>query len=213
MRAHASTGGGLPAISVLLASEFGVARDGLRALLEREGDLRVVGEASSPDRLVALVEELAPDIVIVDPRPLLDYELLEAIRCVQLRSRVLLVDHPPTRTGPSRLLPASVYVGPESGASELVQAIRQAAPRGVRAGTSTADARLTKREWEVLRLSAEGLTSTAIARRLGISPRTAEAHRANVMRKLRLGNRAALVRYALAHRVIELSSVPDPPAR
>jgi DNA-binding CsgD family transcriptional regulator len=61
---------------------------------------------------------------------------------------------------------------------------------------------LTAREREILQLVAEGHSSTAIARRLGISARTAEAHRANVMRKLRLRNRAALIRYALSRGVL-----------
>lgn len=198
-------------IAVVVASEFGVARDGLRALLDREHDLCVVGEAT-PDRLVAIVERLAPDIVVVDPRPLLDDHFLEAIRKVQTRTRILLVDRLPGGKRAARLLPVSVYVGPDSDAAGLVRAIRDTAPRAPsedRVRSTATGATLTARESQVLRMSAEGLTSADVAQRLGISPRTAEAHRANAMRKLKLRNRAELVRYALVHGVIDLSTWPE----
>jgi DNA-binding NarL/FixJ family response regulator len=108
------------------------------------------------------------------------------------------------------------YVVKQSDVADLLRAVRTVA-RGrrylgaplsddsidvwmARANRATADPydTLTGREHEILQLVAEGYSSTAIARRLTISARTAEAHRANVMRKLRLRNQAALIRYALS---------------
>jgi DNA-binding CsgD family transcriptional regulator len=84
--------------------------------------------------------------------------------------------------------------------------------RAERGGRDPYDA-LTAREREILQLVAEGYSSTAMARRLAISARTAEAHRANVMRKLRLRNRASLIRYALSRGVLPPSLPPPPEVR
>jgi DNA-binding NarL/FixJ family response regulator len=123
---------------------------------------------------------------------------------------------------------ADGYVGKDANAADLVHAIREVAAGrrylsppfteqqledySQRAGTAGADlyASLTPRERQVLQLAAQGLRNREIAEHLGISPRTAESHRAKVMSKLGLRREADLVRFALRHGILPLDLEPSP---
>ena len=209
---------------ILLADDQQVMRQGLRCLLEREADLQVVGETSDGLEVIPLVERLKPDVLITDiTMPgLYGLEVTRRVREQAPGTGVVVLSRYPNEWYVTEALRRGAfgYVVKQSDAAELLRAVRLVArgrrylgaplsedsidvwmARAARAGTDPYET-LTAREREILQLVAEGHSSTAIARRLGISARTAEAHRANVMRKLRLRNRAALIRYALSRGVL-----------
>lgn len=217
--------------TVVLADDHQVVREGLRLLLEAQPALSVVGEASDGLDAADLVERLKPDVLVVDlVMPGLGG--LDVAREVKRRSpktRIVILSMHSSDSFVLEALKngASAYVLKDSSAAELVQAIktvlagrRYLSPplsqkaiddyvkraQGTEAGLYET---LTTREREVLHLAAEGLGNPAIGERLGISPRTAETHRAHVMEKLGLQNTAALVLYAL-HRGLVLAKTPDP---
>jgi DNA-binding NarL/FixJ family response regulator len=209
---------------ILLADEQQVVRQALRCLLERESDLQVVGETSDGLEIVPLVERLKPDVLITDVAMpgLYGLEVARRVREQAPGTGVVILSRYPNEWYVTEALRRGAlgYVVKQSDVSDLLRAVRAAA-RGrayvgallsedsldvwlARASRATADPydTLTAREREILQLVAEGSSSTAIARRLAISARTVEAHRANVMRKLRLRNRASLIRYALSRGVL-----------
>ncbi|HXD95359.1 MAG TPA: response regulator transcription factor [Candidatus Acidoferrum sp.] len=205
---------------ILLADDQQVVRQALRCTLERESDLQVVGETSDGLEIVPLVERLKPDVLITDVAMpgLYGLEVTRRVHEQAPATGVVILSRYPNEWYVTEALRRGAlgYVVKQSDVADLLRAVRTVA-RGrrylgaplsddsidvwmARANRATADPydTLTGREHEILQLVAEGYSSTAIARRLTISARTAEAHRANVMRKLRLRNQAALIRYALS---------------
>jgi two-component system response regulator NreC len=209
---------------ILLADDQQVVRQALRCLLERESDLRVVGETSDGLQIVALVERLKPDVLVTDVvmPGLYGLEVTRRVRESAPGTGVVILSRYLHEWYVTEALRRGAlgYVVKQSDAAELLRAVRAVArgrryigaplsddPVDVwlgRARRASADPydMLTSREREILQLVAEGNSSTAISRRLEISARTVEAHRANVMRKLRLRNRAGLIRYALSRGVL-----------
>jgi DNA-binding NarL/FixJ family response regulator len=209
---------------ILLADDQLVMRQALRCLLEREADFQVVGEASDGLEVLPLVERLKPDVLITDiTMPgLYGLEVTRRVRDQMPATGVVVLSRYPNEwyVTEALRLGAFGYVVTQANAAELLRAVRLVArgrrylgaplseesidvwmARAARAGTDPYET-LTSREREILQLVAEGHSSSAIARRLGISARTAEAHRANVMRKLRLRNQTGLIRYALSRGVL-----------
>jgi two-component system, NarL family, response regulator NreC len=209
---------------ILLADDQQVVRQALRCLLEKEGDLEVVGEASDGLEVLPLAERLKPDVLITDVAMpgLYGLELTRRVREITPGTGVVILSRYLNEWYVTEALRSGAlgYVVRQSDSAELLRAIRMAA-RGrhylgsplnedvldvwmARAARRVPDPydTLTSREREILQLVAEGYSSTGIARRLTISARTAEAHRANAMRKLRLRNQAALIRYALSRGVL-----------
>ena len=213
-------------VTLLLADDHHVVRQGLRALLEAEPDFRVVGEASDGLEVPDLVERLQPRVLIVDlMMPGLNG--LEVTRQVSKRSpqtRVLILSMHSNEAYVLEALRngAAAYVLKDSSATDLVHAVREVAAgrrylspplseRALdtyrqRAKEATLDIyeTLTTREREVLHLAAEGHSGPEIASRLSISHRTVETHRANLMRKLGLQTQTDLVRYALRRGIIPM---------
>lgn len=215
-------------VNVLLADDHPIVRQGLRNLLASEPDFKVIGEASDGLKAIELVNELRPDVLVVDlMMPALNG--LEVIRRAkhdmpELRIIVLSMQNADAYIVDSFKLGASGYVLKETGPAELIQAIRDvvAGQRYLSPGISerltntyeqlsseTIDdpyGRLSNREREVFQLTAEGYTSTEIGARLFISARTAELHRANVMAKLGLHSQNDLIRYALQRGILSLDN-------
>lgn len=193
-------------------------REGLRALLQKEADLEVVAEAADGPSAIRLADEARPDLVVLDlGLPGLDgIEVARQLARSQPELPILVLSMHGDAGSAERALRAGVrgYVLKGVGVADLCEAIR-AVRRGelylsppiaelVREGllVDAAEDPLTAREREVLALVAEGYTARQIAGRLGLSPKTVENHRANIMEKLGVHTIAGLVRYALRNRLI-----------
>jgi DNA-binding NarL/FixJ family response regulator len=217
-------------IHVILADDHAMVRHGIRLLLESEPDIEVIGEAADGLEVAALVERMAPDVLVLDiAMPGLSG--LDVAKEVTRRSPTTRIAMLSMHDSESYVLEAVrsgaiAFIAKGAASGELVRAVRSAAAgrrylrppipeatieeylRRSRGETADVYDLLTRREREVLHLVAEGLSSAAIARRLGISPRTAEAHRASVMRRLGLHGRAELIRYALSRGLVPLDHAP-----
>lgn len=212
-------------ITIVLAEDHHIVRQGLVALLSAEKDLQLVGEAADGLQAAEQVDRHRPAVLVLDlmlPR-LHGLEVVRRVRHEHPDTRILVLsmnaDEPyvveALRSG------ALGYVLKDCATSNLVEAVRAVAAgrrylspalaeraidalfedRG-RPGVDPYDT-LTERERLVLQLAAEGLGNPDVARRLFISPRTAESHRANLMRKLGIKTQTDLVRYAIRRKIIQ----------
>jgi two-component system response regulator NreC len=204
--------------SILLVDDHAMFRAGIKALLEAEGRLQVVGEASSGDEAVDRVRELKPDVVIMD-LSMPGSNGLEATRriaALELDTKVLVLT---VHAEEEYLVPvveagASGYLTKTSADNDLIEAIKVVArgevylpPKATtlllqrykasesEEGASLHD--LSTREQEVLALTAEGYSSREIGKKLFISPKTVDTYRSRIMDKLGLNHRSELVRFAL----------------
>lgn len=216
-------------VTVLLADDHTIVRQGLRALLETEPDLKVVGEVSDGREAVAAARTLRPDIVVMDiAMPALNgIEATRQISSGPSAPRVIILSMYADVEHLVHALQAgaSGYVRKQDADTELVAALRtgtqsqpfltptvdrdlveehlrRARQRSVRGGEEYDP--LTPREREVMQLVAEGEPNKTIAKRLGIAVRTVEAHRASIMRKLSLEDQAGLVRYAVRRGIVSI---------
>jgi two-component system response regulator NreC len=211
-------------IRVLLAEDHTIVRKGLRSILNGEADLEVIGEAEDGREAVRKVEQLLPDVVLMDiTMPALNG--LEATRQIKKRFpevKVLILTMHSTEEYIFQILRAgaSGYVLKQAAITELVSAIRavyggdsflspsisrKVIEEYVRKAETVAENsydRLTDREREVLQLIAEGHSSSEIAELLHISVKTVRAHRAHLMDKLDMHGTAELTQYAIHKGVI-----------
>jgi len=211
-------------ISIIVADDHAIVREGLRRLLEAEPDLEVVGEAEDGREVLTEVERNRPDIVVLDitmPR-MGGLETLDRLRTDHKDTKVVLlsVHNDPPFIQSAIGLRTDGYVLKNGRASEIVTAVREVMNGG--SYFSPAVAReiveqvrsprtespdpftlLSAREREVLHLIAEGLSAKEVASELSISTKTVEAHRTSLMRKLGVRKATELVRYALRHGLIE----------
>lgn len=212
-------------IRILIADDHGVLRAGLRALLNAEPDMEVVGEAVNGDQAQLLAAELQPDIVLMD-LSMPECGGIQATR--QLKEilpdtsvLILTVHEDNSILREAIQCGAAGYILKRAVESELINAIRSvscgelyihpAMTRALLINESTPEVpviqsaveSLTPRECDVLRLVAQGYTNRQIASQLTISVRTVESHRANMMDKLDLHSRVGVVRYATRHGLFE----------
>jgi DNA-binding NarL/FixJ family response regulator len=206
-------------IRVLLVDDHTVLRAGLRALLEAEDDMVVVGEASTGEEGVEAVKRLKPDVVVMDlTMPGAGgLQALKDINALNVGSRVLILTMHAEDEYLLAVLEAggSGYVRKTSADHDLTTAIRAVARDEVYLYPSAAKLllqgfklkkeekesdpvqKLSDRERDVLRMTAEGFSSSEIGEKLFISPKTVDTYRARVMEKLGLTHRSELVRQAL----------------
>jgi DNA-binding NarL/FixJ family response regulator len=208
-------------ITILLADDHAIMRQGLTAILQAEADLKVVGEASNGREVVDLATELCPDIVVMDIG-MPDLNGVEATRQLLARDPKVKVIALSAYTEKQFVLSmlevgACAYVVKASASEELLRAIRAVTQHKKYLSPEVADAvvdsylgrlnpgqesafdLLSPREREVLQLVAEGKTSKMIGVDLGISENTVEIHRRNIMQKLNLHSVAELTKYAVRH--------------
>ena len=216
-------------ITVLLAEDHTIVREGFRKMLELEDDLEVVGEAENGRQAVALVKKLRPAVVVMDiAMPLLNgleatREILKAVPGTRIlilsaHSDDAYIKHA-TKSGAVGFLlkqasshdlsegirevnKGNVFFGPFM-AKRLPERERKSLDRGGR--TKPRKDRLTSREMEVLQLIAEGQANKQIAAELGLGTKTVEKHRERLMAKLNIHDTAGLTRYAINAGIIESS--------
>ncbi len=215
---------------ILLADDHAMLRAGLAVLLNGQPDLEIVGEAADGPEAIKKAQELEPDVLVADIS-MPGMSGLEAIAQVVARNPrircVVLTQHEDDdflfqalRVG------ASGYVNKREAHTELIEAIRTvhrgdaylnpsavkrllkeyAAPQKGSYDRAEADDPLTERQREVLGLIVRGYTNQEIAKRLVVSVKTVEKHKAEVMQKLGLSSRAALVSYALQKGLLTVDS-------
>jgi len=210
-------------IRILIADDHAVVRSGLRAILGSDPDLEIVGEAEDGTQTLDMVERLHPDVVLLDITMPPEDGITTAKRLKEAHPEVIVLFltmhedesllHEALQAG------ASGYVIKRAAESEIIDAIHAVRRGDIYVHPSMTRAllhqpvtslhrrslpaiELTRRELDVLRLLAKGNTNRQIAELLGLSTRTVENHRANLMGKLCLTSRVELVEYAEEHELI-----------
>jgi DNA-binding NarL/FixJ family response regulator len=196
---------------ILIADHHAVVREGLRLHLEAERGWKVVAEAGDGREAVLKAVETMPDVaVLAFALPLLNgVEVSRQIRERLPKTEIVIFTHHNLGHHMSFLRQVGVRdcVHKSEPIAHLIDAVRSAASRkrdfttAVRSRPNGAGSTLSAREREVLQLVAEGYTSKAVGKLLGISSKTVEAHRRNIMRKLDCARSADLVRYAVRHQI------------
>jgi len=203
-------------IRVLIADDHKIVRDGLKRILSAHGEVDVTGEAADGDQALALVRAHEYDLVMVDMSMpgLSGIDLIKRLKLEKPKLRILVLSMHGERQYAARALKAgaSGYLNKDSAAELLVGAIRKIAAGGVHIGDAAAASlisadkapheALSDREFEVLRLLVEGLGPTDIGDKLHLSVKTVSTHKTRILEKLNVSSTAALVRYALDHKLI-----------
>ena len=210
---------------ILLVDDHEIIRKGLRSILEPRKDWVIVGEATTGREAVKKVEELKPDVVVMDIS-MPELNGLEAVRqIVRLvpRTEVLVLTMHESEDLVREVLEAGArgYLLKSDAARQLISAIEtlrlhkpfltsrvnEVVLTGYLGGKplkgETSGGKLTPREREIVQLLAEGMTNKEVATTLHISVKTAETHRTNIMRKLDIHSVSELVRYAVRNHIIE----------
>ncbi len=209
-------------VEVVLADDHLSVRQGLRILLEGEGEYKIVGEASDGHEAIRLARKFQPDIALLDVRmPLLNgLDAARAIRKESPKTCSLLLTAYKEDEYVLDALRAGVrgYILKTLAADDLIDAIHEVLRGGIYLSpgisrtvveafltrNTQSDEILSVRERQVLQLIAEGKSSKEIAGLLGLGVRTAESHRARIMKKLDIHDTAGLVRYAIRKGVLPL---------
>ncbi|MBI2865024.1 MAG: response regulator transcription factor [Chloroflexi bacterium] len=212
-------------LRVLIADDHAVVRAGIRLLLASQQGIDVVGEAKDGIEAVAITRRLAPDIVLMDVAMsgMSGLEATREIRQTNPETRVVMLTMHDDEEYFFQAVAfgASGYILKEATPEDLLMSLRTVSRGGVafhpslarkllddylqrvRAGEECESyGRLTEREQEILRLTAEGRSAREIGEMLALSPRTVERHRANLMEKLDLHNRTEVVQYAIRKGII-----------
>lgn len=213
-------------ISIVIADDHSILRQGLKALLDAEKDLKVIGEAANGVQALEICEKLHPNILVLDiSMPGLGgLEVTKQLKEHSPQTRILILSMHADETYVMESLRngADGYILKDETASVLINAVRDVfagkrylspslSQKMIEAIIDRADSvskdsldELTKREKQVLTLAAQGNTNAQIAHILNVAQRTAETHRANLMRKLQLRNQSELIRYALKRKLVSI---------
>ena len=213
-------------VSILIADDHELVRTGLKALVEKERDFSVLGEASDGIEAVKRVRELKPDVVIMDismPKQSGIEAIEEILRLRSTPKVIALSMHiEPEIVSDALRAGASGYVVKACSQSDLIEAVHmvlkgftylspQVTGAIVKSYTTKTDsshqsgAKLSEREMEVLQHLVEGFSIRVIAEKLSISPKTVESHKANIMAKLKVSNLVEMIKYALKENLIEVN--------
>ena len=206
-------------LTILLAEDHETVREGIKLLIETQPDMEVVGEAGNGDACLEMVKKLAPDLVVMDiSMPQLNgLQATKKLKKAQPEIKILMLTRHTDDGYIQQLIRAGAngYVLKQSAPEELIRAVRAVASGagyldpaltqkvmsgyGIRSNTLRGEtkAEITDRETEVLRLTAWGHSNKEIGVRMDISVKTVETHKANAMRKLGIGSRIDIVRYAI----------------
>ncbi len=204
-------------ISIMITDDHALVRQGIRAFLELQPDLAVIGEADSGEAAVRKAAELVPDIMLMDlvMPGIGGVEATRQVKQVSPRTQVIVLTsyHEDEYIFPALRAGALSYVLKDVGPDELAETIRKAARdesvlhprvaarvvqeiRGAKRDTPNLFIELSERELEVLRLIADGLTNAAIAEKLVISEKTVKGHVSNILSKLHIFDRTQAAVFA-----------------
>jgi two-component system, NarL family, invasion response regulator UvrY len=208
-------------IRVFIVDDHALVRTGMRMILSAESDIEVVGDAESGEEALPLIRKLKPDVVLCDLHlpGLSGLEVTERIVKGDQESRVIIVSVLQDGPMPRRLLEAgaSGYVGKGGDAAELLRAIREVA-RGKRFlangiaqnlalagidGSASPFDSLSPREMEIALMLVQGLRQDAIAKRLSLSAKTVNTHKARLFEKLDITDSIALARLASRYGIVD----------
>ncbi|RIK91081.1 MAG: DNA-binding response regulator [Burkholderiales bacterium] len=211
-------------ITVVLADDHSIVRDGLRALLDADSDIRVIGDAANGREAVRLARQLLPDVMIMDiAMPEMNgIEATQLIREASPSTQVLILSMHSTTEHIVRALNAGArgYLLKDSAGTEIADAVRAVHAKrrylsqkisstvldGCASGRrrTTPLERLNSREREILQLVSEGKSSAEAAAVLFLSPKTVDAYRSRMMQKLEIDDLSGLVRFAIQHGITQL---------
>ena len=204
-------------ITILLVDDHSIVRQGVRAFLEAQRDLQIVGEAASGEEAVQLAQELLPDVVLMDllMAGMNGVEATRQIKQVSPRTQVVVLTsyHDDENIFPALRAGALSYTLKDIRSSELIEIVRKAAQgeavlhsrvasrviqqvRTAKRAVPASFTQLTERELDVLRLIAEGQSNAAIAEKLVLSEKTIKGHITNILSKLQMEDRTQAAVFA-----------------
>jgi DNA-binding NarL/FixJ family response regulator len=211
-------------IQVLLADDHAIVRAGLKELLEDTGEIRVAGEATNGQEVMAQIRARDFDVAVLDMTMpgRSGIELIKQVKDEKPKLRILVLTMHSENQYAVRALRAgaSGYLTKEAAADQLVAAIRRIAAGGAYVSPETAErlvldtgphavaaphTLLSDREFQVLQMIAGGRSVGEIAKRLSLSVKTVSTHKTRILQKMGLANQAELIRYALEHRLLDES--------
>ena len=209
-------------IRVVLADDHGILREGLKQLLAADGGFEVVGEARDGHEVMQRVRELEFDVLVLDMSMpgRSGIELIKQVKGEKPKLRILVLSMHEEHQYAVRAIRAgaSGYLTKEAASSRLVAAMKKVASGGAYISEAVAEQlalgnmpgnkgdpheALSDREFQVFRMLAEGKSVADIAERLTLSVKTVSTHKANILQKMGLETTGELIRYALAHRLVE----------
>ena len=215
-------------IRVLVADDHAIVREGLKQILTKSGDLEVAGEAANGNDALKMVREQEWDVLVTDmSMPGRNgLELIKLVKSARPKLPVLVLSMYGEEQFAVRAIRAgaSGYLNKESASDQLVNAIRKIAGGGVYVSPAVSEALLrnvrdgdaarkqphellSDRELQVLQCIAAGQSISEIANALSLSPKTVSTHKARLLEKMQMTNQAELIRYAMAHGLMQ--SVPS----
>ena len=209
-------------IRLVLADDHTIVREGLKQVLAAAGDIEVVGEASDGHQTMERVRALGFDVLLMDMSMpgRGGIELIRQVHAEKPKLRILVLSMHEENQYAVRAIRAgaSGYLTKESASGRLVEAIRKVAAGGAFISAEVAqqlalgampDAKgpphttLSDREFQIFKMIVEGLSVSDIAARLALSVKTVSTHKSNIQGKLNVSTPAELVRYAIAHRLVD----------
>jgi two-component system invasion response regulator UvrY len=217
--------------NLLIADDRLLVREGLKRIVADCPDMKVVGEAATQDEVLEQARATKPDVVLLDlflggPKVV---GLIRELHRRHLACRVLVLSLQGQDPDALRILGAGAagYLGKDHSRRQLVDAIRQVARGGSYVSPSLANALITglsdggrrghdvlsDREYQVLCQFGSGISFKHIAAELGVSPKTVSTYRSRILEKLKLKSNAAMIRYAIEHRLVPASLTPPPQRR
>jgi two-component system invasion response regulator UvrY len=207
-------------ITVLLVDDHQIVRVGFRRLIETTSDIRVLAEAQSGEESYQLVNDLRPDIIIMDINMpgIGGLEAIGRLRKRNVKEKIIALTVHETEPFPSRVLAAGAqgYLSKRCAPQELIQAIRKVyrgetfvtnqVMREINKTPGNDEAainKLTPREFQVFSLLAEGRTAVEIGHDMNLSHKTIHSHRSNIMKKLKLETSFSIVQFAILQGIVK----------
>jgi len=207
-------------ITVLLVDDHQIVRVGFRRLIETTSDIRVLAEAQSGEESYQLVDDLRPDVIIMDINMpgIGGLEAIGRLRKRNVKEKIIALTVHETEPFPSRVLAAGAqgYLSKRCAPQELIQAIRKVyrgetfvtnqVMREINKTPGNDEAainKLTPREFQVFSLLAEGRTAIEIGHDMNLSHKTIHSHRSNIMKKLKLETSFSIVQFAILQGIVK----------